>query len=312
MANVSKDAAHGDYDQPYYVPEQSKFPILASFGMGLFIFSMGHMLNDLKANESATLWSWMTFAGFAVLAVTLFNWFATQVRENHQGMAGPQLKRSYVLGMYWFIFSEVMFFAAFFGALFYVRMWVVGWLGGEGDRGVSNMLWPNFKASWPLLSNPNPELFEGPESSMAWPGFSSVAHYLPLWNTILLLSSSVTVHIAHTALKNNQRQKLTLWLGLTVLLGLTFLFLQVTEYREAYHELGLTLHSGIYGSTFFLLTGFHGFHVTLGAFMLSVMWFRALKGHFKPEDHFGFEAASWYWHFVDVVWVCLFLFVYIF
>jgi cytochrome c oxidase subunit 3 len=133
-----------------------------------------------------------------------------------------------------------------------------------------------------------------------------------LWNTILLMSSSVTVHIAHTALKLNQRKKLITWLAATVLLGAVFLVLQVEEYLHAYHELGLTLDSGIYGSTFFLLTGFHGFHVTLGAFMLFVMLMRAIKGHFKPEDHFGFEAASWYWHFVDVVWVCLFFFVYIF
>jgi cytochrome c oxidase subunit 3 len=312
MANVTKDTAHGDYDQPYYVPAQSKFPILASVGLGLFVYSLGNMLNDLKANQNATLWSWVAFAGFVVLAATLFNWFATQIRENHQAMAGPQLKRSYVLGMYWFIFSEVMFFAAFFGALFYIRMWTVNWLGGEGDKGVTKMLYPEFQSSWPLLANPNPGLYAGPKESMAWPGFGAMLHYLPLWNTILLLSSSVTVHIAHTALKNNQRQRLILWLGLTVLLGLTFLILQITEYHHAYSELGLTLHSGIYGSTFFLLTGFHGFHVTLGAFMLSVMWSRAVKGHFKPEDHFGFEAASWYWHFVDVVWVCLFLFVYVF
>jgi cytochrome c oxidase subunit 3 len=312
MANVTKEAAHGDYDQPYYVPAQSKFPIWASFGMALFVFGLGHMLNDIKADANSTVSSWMAFAGFAVLGTTLFKWFATQIRENHEGLPGAQLKRSYVLSMYWFIFSEVMFFAAFFGALFYVRHWVVNWLGGEGGRGASNFLWPDFQASWPLLTNPNPEIFAGPHESMAWPGLSGAAHYLPLWNTILLLTSSVTVHIAHTALKSNKRQALIGWLGLSVLLGLTFLFLQITEYREAYAELGLTLNSGIYGSTFFLLTGFHGFHVTLGAFMLSVMWFRALKGHFKPEDHFGFEAASWYWHFVDVVWVCLFLFVYIF
>jgi cytochrome c oxidase subunit 3 len=251
------------------------------------------------------------FIGFFILGSVLYNWFATQIRENHAGMAGPQLKRSYVLGMYWFIFSEVMFFCAFFGALFYVRNLSVPWLAGEGDKGVSHMLWEGFQGTWPVISNPNPELFENPEESMAWRGFGEALHYLPLWNTILLLSSSVTVHIAHTALKNQNRKQLTIWLGLTVLLGIVFLFLQAEEYSEAYSELGLTLNSGIYGSTFFLLTGFHGFHVTLGAFMLSVMWFRVLKGHFKPEDHFGFEAASWYWHFVDVVWVGLFCFVYL-
>ncbi|MDR2212346.1 MAG: cytochrome c oxidase subunit 3 [Pseudomonadales bacterium] len=309
---MASKQASGGYDQPYYVPEHSPFPIAASVGLALFVFSLGHLLNDIKAGEGTGLASVMTFAGFAVIATTLFFWFSTQIRENHQGLPGAQLKRSYVLGMYWFIFSEVMFFAAFFGALFYVRMWVVGWLGGEGDKGITGqMLYPEFQATWPVVDNPNPALFPDPEESMAWPGFSGMLSYLPLWNTILLISSSFTVHIAHTALKNGNRQKLITWLGLTVLLGIVFLFLQIEEYSHAYSELGLTLNSGIYGSTFFLLTGFHGFHVTLGAFMLSVMFFRALKGHFKPEDHFGFEAASWYWHFVDVVWVCLFIFVYI-
>lgn len=296
--------------ETYYVPAQSKYPIWASFGMALMVFGMGHVLNDIKAGESVTTSAWMAFAGFFVLAFVLFNWFSTQIRENHQGLPSAQLKRSYVLGMYWFIFSEVMFFFAFFGALFYVRTFVVPWLGGEGDKGVSNMLWENFQASWPVISNPG-EVFEAPHESMAWQGWSHAGAYLPLWNTIILLSSSVTVHFAHVALKQNKRQPLIYWLAGTVLLGVVFLFLQWEEYVHAYHELGLTLDSGIYGSTFFLLTGFHGFHVTLGAFMLGIMLLRAIRGHFKPEDHFGFEAASWYWHFVDVVWVCLFMFVYI-
>jgi cytochrome c oxidase subunit 3 len=206
-----------------------------------------------------------------------------------------------------------MFFAAFFGALFYVRVFSVPWIGGEGDKAVTNMLWEGFEAAWPLVENPDSSTFANPHEAMAFPGFNStLVKYLPLWNTIILLTSSFTVHVAHVALKNNDRKKLNIWLGATVTLGVVFLCLQVLEYYEAYHHYGLTLNSGIYGSTFFLLTGFHGFHVTLGTFMLAVMLFRSLKMHFKPEDHFGFEAASWYWHFVDVVWVCLFFFVYIF
>jgi cytochrome c oxidase subunit 3 len=311
MAHASEETTHNGYE-PYYVPEQSRFPFLASIGMFLMVYGLGNVLNDIKADTSATGSSWLAFTGFFLLSCVLYNWFATQIRENHQGLPSAQLKRSYVLGMYWFIFSEVMFFSAFFGALFYVRNLSVPWLGGEGAKGITAMLWPDFAPAWPVVSNPNPELFTNPGESMAWRGFGEALHYLPLWNTILLLSSSVTVHIAHTALKNNDRKKLITWLSLTVFLGVLFLFLQAEEYAEAYSELGLTLNSGIYGSTFFLLTGFHGFHVTLGAFMLFVMLMRAVKGHFKPEDHFGFEAASWYWHFVDVVWVCLFLFVYIF
>ncbi len=308
MSASHENKAH----EVYYVPEQSKFPIFASFGMFLMVYGLGSVLNDTKAGVEADFSTFLAIAGFLVLALTLFSWFSTQITENHQGLPGPQLKRSYVLGMYWFIFSEVMFFCAFFGALFYVRTLSVPWLGGEGEKGVTNMLWEGFQASWPLIENPNSQLFTNPHESMEWPGLAGLSGYLPLWNTILLLTSSVTVHVAHTALKEDQRKPLTIWLAITVALGIVFLFLQVEEYIHAYHELGLTLDSGIYGSTFFLLTGFHGFHVTLGAFMLAVMLGRVMRGHFKPEDHFGFEAASWYWHFVDVVWVCLFLFVYIF
>lgn len=297
--------------ETYYVPEQSKFPIFASLGLFLFVFGMGNVLNDLKAGDGTGGSTLITLIGFATLGTVLFNWFGTSIRENHQGLPSAQLKRSYVLGMYWFIFSEVMFFAAFFGALFYVRNLSVPWLGGEGDKGITAMLWPGFEGTWPVIANPNEALFEPPHESMAWRGWAGALSYLPLWNTIILLTSSVTCHFAHVGLKNNNRKQLISWLSLTVLLGIVFLFLQAEEYIEAYEELGLTLNSGIYGSTFFLLTGFHGFHVTLGAFMLAVMLARAIKGHFKPEDHFGFEAASWYWHFVDVVWVCLFFFVYL-
>ncbi len=298
--------------ETYYVPEQSKYPILASLGLFLFVFGLGSLLNDIKADNSLTLSVWITLIGFGILGAVLYSWFATTIHEHHQGLPSAQLKRSYVLGMYWFIFSEVMFFFAFFGALFYLRMWAVPWLGGEGDKGVANMLWPGFEAGWPVMQNPNENLFQGPQESMEWQGWGQALGYLPLWNTVVLLSSSFTLHISHVALKNNERKKFINWLAGTIVLAVIFIFLQIEEYVHAYNDLGLTLDSGIYGSTFFLLTGFHGFHVTLGAFMLTVMLVRALKGHFKPEDHFGFEASAWYWHFVDVVWVCLFLFVYIF
>lgn len=297
--------------EKYYVPDQSAFPVLAALGLFVMVFGMALTLNAVKGGDGAWPSSWVGIFGFGILATVLYNWFSTTIRENHQGMNSAQLKRSYVLGMYWFIFSEVMFFSAFFGALFYVRMWAVPWLGGEGGRAASGMLWEGFQAAWPLVNNPDSSLFPNPGESMEWPGFRAAATYLPLWNTIILMSSSVTVHIAHVALKNNNRKQLKIWLGATVVLAVIFIFLQLEEYFHAYQELGLTMNSGIYGSTFFLLTGFHGFHVTIGAFMLAVMWVRTMKGHFNADDHFGFEAATWYWHFVDVVWVLLFLFVYV-
>jgi cytochrome c oxidase subunit 3 len=195
-----------------------------------------------------------------------------------------------------------MFFAAFFGALFYARMLSVPWLGGDGDGSMTHsLLWSNFDATWPTNgpANVGGEF----ETIPAWG--------IPLLNTLLLLSSGVTITIAHHALRAGKRAQLLIWLAATILLGAVFLYYQAYEYAEAYSHLNLTLGSGVYGSTFFMLTGFHGMHVTLGAIMLTVMWFRCARGHFTKDDHFAFEAVAWYWHFVDVVWLGLFVFVYV-
>ena len=133
---------------------------------------------------------------------------------------------------------------------------------------------------------------------------------VPALNTAILLTSGVTITIAHWGLLKNKRPQLILGLAATVALGVLFLYFQVEEYAHAMHDLNLTLASGIYGSTFYMLTGFHGAHVTLGTIMLFVILLRCIKGHFTPEHHFGFEAVAWYWHFVDVVWLGLFVFVY--
>lgn len=298
----------------YYVPEQSKLPIWASFGLFLTVFGAAHWMNGSSYGP------WIFFAGGLAFAAVLWNWFSIVISENIAGKNSPQLKRSYVWGMGWFIFSEVMFFAAFFGALFYIRNFALPWLGGEGDTSSTNeFLWPGFAPEWPLMTTPDMAVngenavVKGPEQNMTFPGFAAMLGWLPLWNTVILLTSSVTVHFAHSAIKNNNRKAFNNWLGFTVLLGFIFLVLQAWEYHHAYNDLGLTLESGVYGTTFFMLTGFHGAHVTMGTIMLLVMWLRSvLKGHFKPHDNFGFEAASWYWHFVDVVWVGLFFAVYIF
>lgn len=308
---MASESAH----ETYYVPEQTKYPFFASIALFLMVFGMGSVLNNVSAGESVTLSTWIALGGFTMLSVIIFNWFATAIREHQQGLNSAQLQRSYVWGMVWFIFSEVMFFAAFFGALFYVRTFAVPWLGGEGAKGVTgDILWPEFEAAWPVLSNPDNSLYPPPEASLSVTSWSPAffLSYLPFWNTAILITSSVTLHFAHVALKAENRQRLIQWMGVTVALGVIFLFLQGLEYVEAYDYYGITLDSGIYGSLFFMLTGFHGFHVTLGTFILIVMLLRCMKGHFKPDDHFGFEAAAWYWHFVDVVWVLLFIVVYLF
>jgi cytochrome c oxidase subunit 3 len=305
-------ATHSDAhdSSTYYVPHNGWYPVFVALGIFLSLAGVGRWLNMLKAGQEPS--HLMVYLGVVVLGVVLFFWFNKVIQENHAGIPNAQVKRSFVMGMSWFIFSEVMFFAAFFGALLYARNFSVPWLGGEGAKGITgDYLWPNFKPTWPVLNNPNPNVFPDPHESMAAPRVTQWLSYLPFWNTVILLSSSFTVHFAHTAVKNNNRGGLKFWLAVTVLMGVLFLTLQSTEYMHAYRELGLTLGSGIYGSTFFILTGFHGFHVTLGAFILLMQFVRALRGHFKPGDQFGLEAASWYWHFVDVVWVCLFIFVYV-
>ena len=314
--------------EKYYVPEKSKLAVCATIGLVLSIYGAASIMNDMTFGDpNETTSSWTIFiCGLFFFLATLFSWFRIAIKENIAGMNSAQLKRSYVLGMFWFILSEVMFFFAFFGALFYVRTLVGPWLAGEGDAGRMNgLLWEGFEFSWPMMQTPqeavggaaaqpiaNNGSFTSAETSMAFASAHAWYAWLPLWNTIILLTSSFTCHIAHMGILDGNRKKFNLWLGITVALGMIFLVVQAYEYYEAYAHFGLTMNAGIYGSTFFMLTGFHGFHVLMGMTMLLIQFLRSVRGgHFTADDHFGFEASSWYWHFVDVVWVFLFLFVYI-
>jgi len=279
----------------YYVPHGSHWPIVGSIGLTTLLAGFAGWLNGASSGQMIMLF------GVVVTLIMIFGWFGTVIRESESGLYDDQVDKSFRWGMFWFIFSEVMFFAAFFGALFYARALSVPWLGGEGS-GLSTheVLWPAFEAAWPTAG---PAEVGGEFQPMpAWG--------LPAINTLILLTSGATITWAHWGLKENKRSHLILGLIATVSLGFLFLFLQAFEYVEAYHELNLTLESGIYGSTFFMLTGFHGLHVTIGAIMLTVMLIRSIKGHFTVKNHFAFEAAAWYWHFVDVVWLGLFIFVY--
>ena len=281
----------------YYVPHGSKWPLVGSIGLFTTVTGFANWMNGY-----ASFGMPMAFVGIAILLYMMWGWFGDVIVEGIRGFYNRQVDTSFRMGMIWFIFSEVMFFAAFFGALFYARTLSVPWLGGMGDGEATNaFLWQGFDAAWPT---------NGPDAIGGAYGLIP-AWGIPLLNTLILLASGVTITIAHHALKAGNRSQLLIWLGATILLGSVFLFFQVEEYVHAYRDLNLTLGSGVYGSTFFMLTGFHGLHVTLGTIMLIVIWFRCLKGHFTKEHHFGFEAVAWYWHFVDVVWLGLFLFVYV-
>ncbi len=284
-------------NEQYYVPEPSAWPFMMTVSMIVMLGGFAAVLNG-----SDGIGAYAMAAGLAMVLVMSFVWFRGVIRENRSGAYGAQEDMTFRWAMSWFIFSEVMFFGAFFGALFYARVLSVPWLAGEGSEFTTNeYLWQGFEATWPT---------NGPA------GVGGEFEIIPPWgvpflNTILLLTSGVTLTIAHWGLKEGNRLKLNLGLAATVALGLAFLFFQAEEYIHAYQDLNLTLSSGIYGSTFFMLTGFHGMHVTLGTIMLIVILGRCLKGHFSEHDHFGFEAVAWYWHFVDVVWLGLFVFVYI-
>ncbi|MCP1727949.1 cytochrome c oxidase subunit 3 [Natronospira proteinivora] len=279
----------------YYVPHESHWPVVGTIGMFVAVLGVAALLNGIQWGTP------VMFVGGLIIIYMVWGWFRDVINESVSGVYGPQEERSFRQGMAWFILSEVFFFAAFFGALFYARIYSVPWLGGEGANFFTNLLlWEGFEASWPT-DGPAPRHDE----------FGTMGAWgLPAINTAILLTSGVTLTIAHHAIKENNRKVLNWGLFATIALGLIFLSVQMYEYVHAYVDLNLRLDSGIYGSTFFMLTGFHGLHVILGALMLLVVYFRCLKGHFTAENHFAFEAAAWYWHFVDVVWLLLFVFVY--
>ena len=279
----------------YYVPHGSHWPVVGSVGLLFLMLGVSTWLNG------SDLGFYIMMTGVGIMVIMLLGWFGTVIGEDQKGVYNAQVDQSFRQGMMWFIFSEVMFFAAFFGALFYARNMSIPWLGGDSNNFFTNLLlWTGYESTWPTNG---PAAVGGEFQKMGPMG-------LPLINTAILLTSSITVTIAHHALIAGNRNVLKLFLALTFVLGFIFVYLQGYEYVHAYQDLNLRLTTGIYGSTFFMLTGFHGMHVTIGALMLLIMWLRVMKGHFTPDKHFAFEAVAWYWHFVDVVWVGLYVFVY--
>jgi cytochrome c oxidase subunit III len=280
----------GHHAPYYFVPSPSQWPVCAGATLLLTMIGAAAWMNGVSWGMYANL------AGIVLTLVVLYNWFGAAIHESESGQYNERVDVSYRWSMSWFIFSEVMFFGAFFGALFYARSITMPWLGDLDNK----LLWPDFVAHWGNV---------GPAGTVE--AFKMMTPFpIPTINTALLLSSGVTLTIAHHALVAGNRSKTSMFLFFTILLGACFMGLQAHEYIDAYSELNLKLTSGIYGSTFFLLTGFHGFHVTMGAIMLSVVLYRHLKGHFTPTHHFAFEGAAWYWHFVDVVWLGLYVVVY--
>ncbi|HEY0823293.1 MAG TPA: cytochrome c oxidase subunit 3 [Ramlibacter sp.] len=288
-------SAHGTTPH-YFVPQPSRHPAFAAFGLFFVIFGAANWINGAGWGKYSVLF------GMLWLFWVLFQWFRDAARESEGGVYGRKIDLSFRWSMSWFIFSEVMFFGAFFTALWWMRSHSVPALGGVDNA----LLWPDFKAVWPSVQ---PGATASP-AGIVEPFQTMGPFWLPTINTALLLTSGVTLTIAHHLLRAGDRGKTILWMWITVILGATFVAVQGYEYFHAYTDLNLKLSSGAYGSTFFMLTGFHGFHVIVGMLMLLFITLRLMAGHFTPERHFGFEGAAWYWHFVDVVWLFLYTLVY--
>lgn len=285
-------SSNTSHQAPYYfVPSPSTYPITGS--VALLLFATGSVLTMNAIQGGA----YVLGAGILTLLYMMFIWFRKVAHESEGGLYNKRVGMSFRWSMGWFIFSEVMFFAAFFGALFYARVLSIPDLASLEHQA---LLWPEATNAWP---NPGPAYDGGPFTPMgAWG--------IPALNTFLLLTSGATLTYAHHGLLHDNRGQLKLGLALTILLGVVFLGFQIYEYMHAYGDLNVKLTTGVFGSLFYMLTGFHGFHVTIGATMLIVILFRVIAGHFTSQNHFGFEAVAWYWHFVDVVWLLLFVVVY--
>jgi cytochrome c oxidase subunit 3 len=280
----------------YFVPGPSRHPVFAAFGLFFVILGAEQWINGAA-------WGAYSLAfGLTFWAVVLFQWFRDAVIESEGGLYGRKIDLSYRWSMSWFIFSEVMFFGAFFTALWWARSHSIPALGDVENA----LLWPDFNAVWPSSQAGA----TGSPANMVEPFQTMGPFWLPTINTALLLTSGITLTIAHHALQAGQRAKTIAFMWMTVILGIVFLTVQGYEYYHAYTDLNLKLTSGIFGSTFFMLTGFHGFHVFVGMLMLLFITLRLQKGHFTAKSHFGFEGAAWYWHFVDVVWLGLYIVVY--
>jgi cytochrome c oxidase subunit 3 len=283
MATTSHGSSTG-MKAPYHLVEPSPWPIIGSFAVAVLAFGAITYMHPSMWGQSLEamfkgLGLWPVIVGIALVAFTMAGWWREVIKESHTpGLHTPVVRLGLRYGMFLFIASEVMFFVAFFWAFFHYALY---------PEHTTTGIWP-------------------PKGVLTFDPWD-----LPFLNTVILLTSGSTVTWAHHALKEGNRQHLILGLSLTVTLGILFTLCQAYEYVHApFNLFGDLTEKRVYPSTFFLATGFHGFHVIVGTIFLAVCLGRAIKGHFTPEKHFGFEAAAWYWHFVDVVWLFLFCAIY--
>jgi cytochrome c oxidase subunit 3 len=271
----------------YHIIDPSPWPLIGSIGALLMAIGGIGWMQSIQGNEFSLLGiplsnPWMFFIGLLIVLYTMFGWWGDTIKEAHQGHHTQVVSLHLRYGMIMFIASEVMFFVAWFWAVFDASLFF------DEAQQVSRMAYTG--GTWP------PQGIEVLDPL-----------HLPLYNTVILLLSGTTVTWAHHALLHGDRSGLKWGLALTVGLGIIFSGVQAYEYSVA----PFSFSGSLYGATFFMATGFHGFHVLVGTIFLIICLFRAMAGDFTPKQHFGFEAAAWYWHFVDVVWLFLFFSIYV-
>jgi cytochrome c oxidase subunit III len=301
MEEAGAMAAHGEVKHDYHLVNPSPWPFLASaslfiMAIGAVVFMRGLVLDDSPLAPLLGKGHWhLMGAGFLATAGVAAAWWADVIKESRAGHHTPVVDLHLRYGMILFIASEVMFFVAWFWMFFEFSIFHehrAAWYVPTWDAETA--------ARWGTWPPPNVETFD------PW--------HLPLVNTLILLLSGTTVTWAHHALQQGNRSAAKLGLGLTIVLGVLFTCVQVYEYSIAgfaFGNQGAVQTANIYGASFFMATGFHGAHVVIGTIFLTVCFLRLMRGGLTPQKHFGFEAAAWYWHFVDVVWLFLFVFVYV-
>ena len=296
--------AHATPHHDYHLVNPSPWPLVSSIAAVIMMIGAVVWMKGLAPAESGPLASALLtegkqalfFAGLAGVLVSMAGWWTDVIKESRAGDHTPVVSIGLRYGMILFIASEVMFFAAFFWIFFEMAVF------NEARAHIPEIgNWAETAAAWSTWPPKGVEVLD------AW--------QLPLLNTVILLLSGTTVTWAHHALQVGDRNATKIGLAITIALGVLFTAVQAYEYNHIIHENLFfneeALNSGLYGSIFFMATGFHGFHVLVGTIFLTVCLLRLLAGQMSPEKHFGFEAAAWYWHFVDVVWLFLFAFVYV-
>jgi cytochrome c oxidase subunit 3 len=301
--------AHATPHHDYHLVNPSPWPLVASIATTIMMIGAVVWMKGLVGEDAGPVASLFAkghmalfFSGLAGVFVSMFGWWADVIKESRQGDHTPVVSIGLRYGMMLFIASEVMFFVAFFWVFFEMSIF------NEARAHIPEVgAWADTAKAWSNADGTSIWPPKGVETLDAW--------QLPLLNTVILLLSGTTVTWAHHALAAGDRKATKIGLMITVALGVLFTAVQAYEYQHIIHEHLFfneeAVNSGLYGSIFFMATGFHGFHVLVGTIFLTVCLLRLLAGQFTPQKHFGFEAAAWYWHFVDVVWLFLFAFVYV-